>query len=123
MDPPRDLARADALAECVDGVDVVLQRRHIVASRRHFTCHQDRRERLYARVCVNGERKGGKEMGSVRGASPVKENAPLVQSVDDSELYEGEKTETHSNLGGRPSQIPSTQRCGNEGTGVRVPIR
>ena len=53
VDPPRDLARTDTLAECVDDVDVVLQRRHIVTLRRHFACHHDRRERLYARVCVN----------------------------------------------------------------------
>ena len=53
VDPPRDLARTDTLMECVDGVDVVLQRRHIVTLRRHFACHHDRRERLYARVCVN----------------------------------------------------------------------
>jgi len=41
VDPPRDLARTDALAECEDAVDVILQRRHLVASRRHFACHQD----------------------------------------------------------------------------------
>jgi hypothetical protein len=36
VDPARDLAGTDALAECEDAVDVVLQRRHFVASRRHL---------------------------------------------------------------------------------------
>ena len=48
VDPSRDLAVADALAECEDAVDVTLQRRHVVALRRDFARHQDCRECLCA---------------------------------------------------------------------------
>lgn len=48
VDPSRDLTVADALAECEDAVDVTLQRRHVVALRRDFARHQDRRECLRA---------------------------------------------------------------------------
>jgi hypothetical protein len=48
VDPSCDLAGTDAFAECEDALDVTLQRRHFVALRRDFACHQDRRECLGA---------------------------------------------------------------------------
>lgn len=48
VDPSRDLAGTDTLAECEDAVDEALQRRHVVTLRRDFARHQDRRECLCA---------------------------------------------------------------------------
>jgi hypothetical protein len=49
--------------------------------------------------------------------------APSIQSVDDLELFGGERRETDNNPGARLIQTPSTQLCGNGGTGARAPIR